>query len=64
MRNSTNKLKYDVSHYFDLDPTKLVQGLEKVSNKKVNAYIPNTTSNSQLSKIVKLDARKKMLNLK
>ncbi|CBI29840.3 unnamed protein product, partial [Vitis vinifera] len=57
----------DVSHYFDSDPTNLVQGLRK-DGKKPNAYIADTTTaNAQvrtLSETVRLDARTKLLNPK
>lgn len=57
----------DVSHYFDSDPTKLVQSLRK-DKKKPNAYIADTTTaNAQvrsLAETVRLDARTKMLNPK
>ncbi|KAG6546150.1 hypothetical protein Mapa_012184 [Marchantia paleacea] len=57
----------DVSHYFDSDPTKLVQNLRK-DGKKPNSYIADTTTaNAQvrsLSETVRLDARTKMLNPK
>ena len=39
----------DVSHYFDSDPTKLVQGLRK-DGKMPNAYIADTTTaNAQVN---------------
>ncbi|KAJ6992380.1 magnesium-chelatase subunit ChlH [Populus alba x Populus x berolinensis] len=57
----------DVSHYFDSDPTNLVQNLRK-DKKKPNAYIADTTTaNAQvrtLSETVRLDARTKLLNPK
>ncbi|CAM6085668.1 unnamed protein product [Calypogeia fissa] len=57
----------DVSHYFDSDPTKLVQNL-RADGKKPNAYIADTTTaNAQvrsLAETVRLDARTKMLNPK
>nr|CAA51664.1 protoporphyrin IX:Mg Chelatase [Antirrhinum majus] len=57
----------DVSHYFDSDPTNLVQNLRK-DGKKPSAYIADTTTaNSQvrtLSETVRLDARTKLLNPK
>eukprot|EP00276_Gloeochaete_wittrockiana_P007090 CAMPEP_0184647694 /NCGR_PEP_ID=MMETSP0308-20130426/4677_1 /TAXON_ID=38269 /ORGANISM="Gloeochaete witrockiana, Strain SAG 46.84" /LENGTH=1443 /DNA_ID=CAMNT_0027078895 /DNA_START=9 /DNA_END=4340 /DNA_ORIENTATION=- len=57
----------DVSHYFDSDPTKVVQRL-RGDGKKPNAYIADTTTaNAQvrtLSETVRLDARTKMLNPK
>jgi magnesium chelatase subunit H len=57
----------DVSHYFDSDPTKLVETLRK-DGKKPTAYIADTTTaNAQvrsLSETVRLDARTKLLNPK
>ncbi|CAN4089907.1 unnamed protein product [Withania somnifera] len=57
----------DVSHYFDSDPTNLVQNLRK-DGKKPSAYIADTTTaNAQvrtLSETVRLDARTKLLNPK
>ncbi|XP_027175365.1 magnesium-chelatase subunit ChlH, chloroplastic [Coffea eugenioides] len=57
----------DVSHYFDSDPTNLVQNL-RTDGKKPNAYIADTTTaNAQvrtLSETVRLDARTKLLNPK
>ncbi|KAJ8622698.1 hypothetical protein MRB53_031227 [Persea americana] len=57
----------DVSHYFDSDPTNLVQTLRK-DGKKPSAYIADTTTaNAQvrtLSETVRLDARTKLLNPK
>ncbi|KAL2923592.1 Magnesium-chelatase subunit ChlH chloroplastic [Bienertia sinuspersici] len=57
----------DVSHYFDSDPTNLVQGLRK-DGKKPSAYVADTTTaNAQvrtLSETVRLDARTKLLNPK
>ncbi|KAJ6380933.1 hypothetical protein OIU77_029765 [Salix suchowensis] len=57
----------DVSHYFDSDPTNLVQNLRK-DKKKPNAYVADTTTaNAQvrtLSETVRLDARTKLLNPK
>eukprot|EP00252_Welwitschia_mirabilis_P014376 TRINITY_DN315_c0_g1_i2.p1 TRINITY_DN315_c0_g1~~TRINITY_DN315_c0_g1_i2.p1 ORF type:complete len:810 (-),score=126.48 TRINITY_DN315_c0_g1_i2:289-2718(-) len=57
----------DVSHYFDSDPTNLVQNLRQ-DKKKPNAYIADTTTaNAQvrtLSETVRLDARTKLLNPK
>ncbi|ERN12648.1 hypothetical protein AMTR_s00025p00239420 [Amborella trichopoda] len=57
----------DVSHYFDSDPTNLVQSLRK-DGRKPNAYIADTTTaNAQvrtLSETVRLDARTKLLNPK
>ncbi|XP_015949743.1 magnesium-chelatase subunit ChlH, chloroplastic [Arachis duranensis] len=52
----------DVSHYFDSDPTNLVQNLRK-DGKKPSAYIADTTTaNAQvrtLAETVRLDARTK-----
>eukprot|EP00898_Chlorokybus_atmophyticus_P003968 jgi/Chlat1/4572/Chrsp29S04466 len=57
----------DVSHYFDSDPTKLVQGL-RTDGRKPSAYIADTTTaNAQvrtLGETVRLDARTKLLNPK
>merc|ERR1719235_126214 len=57
----------DVSHYFDSDPTKVVQGL-RADGKKPNAFVADTTTaNAQvrsLSETVRLDARTKLLNPK
>ncbi|MFM7572412.1 MAG: magnesium chelatase subunit H, partial [Snowella sp.] len=57
----------DVSHYFDSDPTKIVETLRE-DGKKPAAYIADTTTaNAQvrsLSETVRLDARTKMLNPK
>ncbi|XP_047308049.1 magnesium-chelatase subunit ChlH, chloroplastic-like [Impatiens glandulifera] len=57
----------DVSHYFDSDPTNLVQNLRK-DGKKPSAYIADTTTaNAQvrtLSETMRLDARTKLLNPK
>ncbi|KAJ3683834.1 hypothetical protein LUZ60_014061 [Juncus effusus] len=57
----------DVSHYFDSDPTNLVQSLRK-DGKKPSSYIADTTTaNAQvrsLSETVRLDARTKLLNPK
>ncbi|KAG6743858.1 hypothetical protein POTOM_052561 [Populus tomentosa] len=57
----------DVSHYFDSDPTNLVQNMRK-DKKKPNAYIADTTTaNAQvrtLAETVRLDARTKLLNPK
>merc|ERR1712032_647893 len=57
----------DVSHYFDSDPTKLVQGLR--DDKKIpTAFVADTTTaNAQvrtLSETVRLDSRTKLLNPK
>nr|CAD1844184.1 unnamed protein product [Ananas comosus var. bracteatus] len=57
----------DVSHYFDSDPTNLVQSLRK-DGRKPSAYIADTTTaNAQvrtLAETVRLDARTKLLNPK
>ena len=57
----------DVSHYFDSDPTKLVQSL-RPDKKRPNSYIANTTTaNAQmrsLAETVRLDACTKILNPK
>ncbi|KAK9861790.1 hypothetical protein WJX84_009539 [Apatococcus fuscideae] len=57
----------DVSHYFDSDPTKLVQGL-RGDGRTPSSYIADTTTaNAQvrsLSETVRLDARTKLLNPK
>ena len=57
----------DVSHYFDSDPTKLVQGL-RTDGKMPTAFIADTTTaNAQvrtLSETVRLDTRTKLLNPK
>ncbi|MCJ2542329.1 magnesium chelatase subunit H [Thermostichus vulcanus] len=57
----------DVSHYFDSDPTKLVQSLRQ-DGKTPSAYMADTTTpNAQirtLSETVRLDARTKLLNPK
>jgi len=57
----------DVSHYFDNDPTKVVENLRK-DGKKPSAFIADTTSaNAQvrtLSSQVRLDTRTKLLNPK
>ncbi|KAG1371080.1 magnesium-chelatase subunit ChlH, chloroplastic [Cocos nucifera] len=57
----------DVSHYFDSDPTNLVQSLRK-DGRKPSAYVADTTTaNAQvrtLAETVRLDARTKLLNPK
>ncbi|GAX72580.1 hypothetical protein CEUSTIGMA_g36.t1 [Chlamydomonas eustigma] len=57
----------DVSHYFDSDPTKLVQSLRN-DGRSPSAYIADTTTaNAQvrtLGETVRLDARTKLLNPK
>lgn len=57
----------DVSHYFDSDPTNLVQGLRKDGKKPSSFIADTTTANAQvrsLSETVRLDARTKLLNPK
>merc|ERR1712241_353381 len=57
----------DVSHYFDSDPTKVVQGLRKDKRKPMSLMADTTTANAQvrsLSETVRLDARTKLLNPK
>jgi len=57
----------DVSHYFDSDPTNLVQGLRKDGKKPASFIADTTTANAQvrsLSETVRLDARTKLLNPK
>ncbi|MGB3494690.1 MAG: magnesium chelatase subunit H [Elainellaceae cyanobacterium] len=57
----------DVSHYFDSDPTKLVQGLRADGKKPASFIADTTTANAQvrtLSETVRLDARTKLLNPK
>jgi len=57
----------DVSHYFDSDPTKLVQSV-RADGKMPNSYVADTTTaNAQvrtLSETVRLDSRTKLLNPK
>merc|ERR1719155_214489 len=57
----------DVSHYYDSDPTKVVQSL-RTDGRKPNAMMADTTTaNAQvrtLSETVRLDARTKLLNPK
>jgi len=57
----------DVSHYFDSDPTKVVQGM-RTDGKKPTAFVADTTTaNAQvrtLSETVRLDSRTKLLNPK
>jgi len=57
----------DVSHYFDSDPTKLVQSVRE-DGKMPSAYIADTTTaNAQvrsLSETMRLDSRTKLLNPK
>jgi len=57
----------DVSHYFDSDPTKLVQGLRKDGKKPTSFIADTTTANGQvrtLSETMRLDSRTKLLNPK
>merc|ERR1712178_563780 len=57
----------DVSHYFDSDPTKVVQGLRDDKKKPMAMMADTTTANAQvrtLSETVRLDARTKLLNPK
>merc|ERR1719433_1564704 len=57
----------DVSHYFDSDPTKVVQGLRGDGKKPAALIADTTTANAQvrtLSGQVRLDTRTKLLNPK
>ncbi|MCL7043489.1 hypothetical protein MKW94_020862 [Papaver nudicaule] len=57
----------DVSHYFDSDPTNLVQNLRKDGKKPASYIADTTTANAQvrtLGETVRLDARTKLLNPK
>ena len=57
----------DVSHYYDSDPTKVVQGLRDDKKKPMSLMADTTTANAQvrtLSETVRLDARTKLLNPK
>ncbi|KAL7560194.1 hypothetical protein ACA910_016621 [Epithemia clementina (nom. ined.)] len=57
----------DVSHYYDSDPTKVVQGLRDDKKKPMALMADTTTANAQvrtLSETVRLDARTKLLNPK
>lgn len=57
----------DVSHYFDSDPTKLVQGLRSDGRAPASYIADTTTANAQvrtLASQVRLDARTKLLNPK
>jgi magnesium chelatase subunit H len=57
----------DVSHYFDSDPTKVVQGLRNDGKKPMSMIADTTTANAQvrsLGETVRLDARTKLLNPK
>merc|ERR1712137_316206 len=57
----------DVSHYFDSDPTNLVQSVREDGKKPQSFIADTTTANAQvrtLSETVRLDARTKLLNPK
>jgi len=57
----------DVSHYYDSDPTKVVQGLRDDKKKPMSLMADTTTANAQvrsLAETVRLDARTKLLNPK
>merc|ERR1719149_525124 len=57
----------DVSHYYDSDPTKVVESLRKDGRKPASVMADTTTANAQvrtLSETVRLDARTKLLNPK
>ncbi len=57
----------DVSHYFDSDPTKIVETLRGDGKKPASYIADTTTANAQvrtLSETVRLDARTKLLNPK
>ncbi|KAJ8902534.1 hypothetical protein NDN08_006937 [Rhodosorus marinus] len=57
----------DVSHYFDSDPTNLVQSLRDDGKKPLSYIADTTTANGQvrsLSETVRLDTRTKLLNPK
>merc|ERR1711871_655791 len=57
----------DVSHYFDSDPTKLVQGVRKDGKMPASFIADTTTANAQvrsLSETMRLDSRTKLLNPK
>merc|ERR1712178_2737 len=65
--DSTEISLTDVSHYFDSDPTKVVEGLRKDGKKPMAMIADTTTANAQvrsLSETVRLDARTKLLNPK
>ena len=56
-----------MSHYFDSDPTKVVQGLRGDKKKPMSMIADTTTANAQvrsLGETVRLDARTKLLNPK
>jgi len=57
----------DVSHYYDSDPTKVVQSLRDDKKKPMSLMADTTTANAQvrsLAETVRLDARTKLLNPK
>jgi Cobalamin biosynthesis protein CobN and related Mg-chelatases len=57
----------DLSHYYDSDPTKVVQGLRDDKKKPMSLMADTTTANAQvrsLAETVRLDARTKLLNPK
>ena len=57
----------DVSHYYDSDPTKVVETLRADRKKPMSFMADTTTANAQvrtLSETVRLDARTKLLNPK
>ena len=57
----------DVSHYFDSDPTKLIQGLRDDGKTPTSYIADTTTANAQvrsLSETIRLDSRTKLLNPK
>lgn len=57
----------DVSHYYDSDPTKVVQSLRDDGKKPTSFIADTTTANVQvrsLAETVRLDARTKLLNPK
>lgn len=57
----------DVSHYYDSDPTKVVQSLRDDKRKPMSLMADTTTANAQvrtLAETVRLDARTKLLNPK
>ena len=57
----------DVSHYFDSDPTKLIQGLRDDGKSPTSYIADTTTANAQvrsLSETIRLDSRTKLLNPK
>merc|ERR1719238_2128574 len=65
--DSTEISLTDVSHYYDSDPTKVVEGLRKDGKKPSSMMADTTTANAQvrsLSETVRLDARTKLLNPK